>query len=67
MNGLEQTIATLGFPVAVSLYLLYERAKVRIESREDKNRTIDMVAEALTNNTEALVELKTLIQERLKQ
>ena len=55
MNGLEQWIASLGFPIAITVYLLYRDSKI-----------LKDFTTAMNNNTEALIELKVLIQERLK-
>ncbi len=54
MIPLEQLIGQYVFPVAVAIYLLYERTT-----------TTKGFTAALNNNTQVLVELKTLIKERL--
>ena len=66
MSSIEGLITQFGSPIAIAGYLLYERAIIRKEVREDKNRTIQMVVDAVNNNTIALTEIKTLIRERAK-
>jgi len=58
-------IGTLGFPIAVSVYLLYTINRNHKENREDKNKTIEMVTRSINNNTIALTKLTTLIKERV--
>lgn len=48
-------ITTVGFPIAVTGFLLWERM------RNDKEQT-EKIAEALNNNTKALVELQTMFK-----
>ena len=66
MNGLEQLVGTLAFPIAITVYLLVERNNIRKENREDKINTTKMFTDAFNENTRILAELKILIQERLK-
>ena len=65
MSSIEQLVGTLGFPIAVSIYLLYSMNRNHKENREDKNKTIETVTKSLNNNTVALTKLTTLIEKRV--
>ena len=58
-------MGTLGFPIAVSIYLLYSMNRNHKENREDKNKTIEIVTKSLNNNTVALTKLTALIEARV--
>lgn len=50
---LAEMVQTVGFPIVICGYLLYERRKIDIEHKEEmKNMT-----EALNNNTVALTKI----------
>lgn len=55
MEELTNLIGTLGFPIAVSAYLLYERSK-----------NTQSMKELIINNNMILRDLKELIKEKLK-
>ena len=65
MSSIEQLVGTLGFPIAVSIYLLYSMNRNHKENREDKNKTIEVVTKSINNNTVALTKLTTLIEKRV--
>lgn len=53
ISALSQLISTLGFPIAICLYLLYRDGKRDETHREEMNK----VTEAVNNNTIALTQL----------
>lgn len=53
MAEFVEFIQTVGFPVAVCVYLLYDRSKVDQLHKDE----MDMVKEALNNNTIALTRI----------
>lgn len=53
ISALTQLISTLGFPIAICLYLLYRDGKRDETHREEMNK----VTEAVNNNTIALTKL----------
>lgn len=53
VTALTQLIGSLGFPIAMCLYLLYHMNKVEELHKEEMNN----VTEALNNNTLALTQL----------
>ncbi len=61
--SLVDQIGILGFPIAVSVYLLYERTQNDKANREDRSAATI----ALNKNTEILSGLKTLIEERIEK
>ena len=65
MSSIEQLVGTLGFPIAVSIYLLYSMNRNHKENREDKNKTIETVTKSINNNTVALTKLTALIEKRV--
>lgn len=58
MTGLDlvSLISTVGFPISVTIYLLYERNK-----REDGQ--LEEVKQVIKSNTEALAAIKEVIKE----
>lgn len=54
MQEISQLIGTLGFPIAVCCWLLYERRTTQKE-----------LTKAVENFTETLIEIKTLIKEKI--
>ena len=57
---LVSLISTVGFPISVTIYLLYERAK-----REDGQ--LKEVKAVIQSNTEALAAIKEVIKECTKK
>lgn len=53
MADFIQFIQTVGFPIAVCVYLLYDRSKADQLHKEE----MDTVKEALNNNTNALTRI----------
>ena len=50
MEELVKIISTIGFPIAVSIYLLYERARFNekiIRTQTDISMTLQLIAERL--------------------
>lgn len=57
MEEIVQLISTLGFPIAISVYLLYVSEKTRHESREDQQKWCD----AINRNTAVIEALRDKI------
>lgn len=57
VNVISQLVATVGFPIAVTAYLLWDSRQSRLEHKEE----MDKVTTALNNNTEAIVKLSDRI------
>lgn len=55
-------IGQLGFPIAVSVYLLYERTKTFKETKEQETKDRTVLIEIIKSNTVANTELKSVIQ-----
>lgn len=53
VTGITQLIGSLGFPIAVAVYLLYQNAKNEEMHKEEMNK----LTEAVNNNTVALTQL----------
>lgn len=53
INGLTQLIGSLGFPIAMCVYLLWNQNKADEKHAEEMNK----ITEALNNNTLALTQL----------
>ena len=53
INGLTQLIGSLGFPIAICVYLLWNQSKADEKHTEEMNK----ITEALNNNTLALTRL----------
>lgn len=53
INGLTQLIGSLGFPIAMCVYLLWNQSKADEKHAEEMNK----ITEALNNNTLALTQL----------
>lgn len=53
INGLTQLIGSLGFPIAMCVYLLWNQSKADEKHTEEMNK----ITEALNNNTLALTQL----------
>ncbi len=53
INALSQLIGTVGFPIAVTAYLLWDSRQSRLDHKEE----MDKVTTALNNNTEAIIHL----------
>lgn len=61
MDTFVQFIQTLGFPIAISVYLLYDRSKVdqlhkdeMDAMRQEMETSMQKMTEALNNNTNVL-------------
>lgn len=50
-------ISTVGFPIACCVYLFYSNAKQQEKHEEE----IDKLRETIENNTEVMIEIKTLL------
>lgn len=59
VNSLTQLIGSLGFPIAMCVYLLWHQSKADEKHAEEMNK----ITEALNNNTVALTQLT----ERMKK
>ena len=53
INGITQLIGSLGFPIAMCVYLLWNQSKADEAHQEEMNK----ITEALNNNTLALTHL----------
>ena len=62
MDAIAQIISTLGFPIAVCVYMFYSQEK---ERETHKNET-DKLTEALNNNTLVIQSLKDAIDHLTK-
>jgi len=62
MESIAQIISTLGFPIAVCVYMFYSQEK---ERETHKNET-DKLTEALNNNTLVIQSLKDAIDHLTK-
>lgn len=60
MTELVQAISTVGFPIVMSVILLYE---LRENSKQHKEET-DKLSETLQNNTVVLMQLKQLLEDK---
>lgn len=60
MTELVQAISTVGFPIVISVILLYE---LRENSKQHKEET-DKLSETLQNNTVVLMQLKQLLEDK---
>lgn len=58
MNAISQMVGTLGFPIAVCAYLLWDNR----QNRKDHKDEMDKITTALNNNTEAIVKLSDKIE-----
>lgn len=57
ISTISQLVGTVGFPIAVTAYLLWDAHQSRQEHAEE----MDKVTTALNNNTEAIVKLSDRI------
>ena len=57
MDAIAQIISTLGFPIAVCVYMFYSQEKERESHREETAK----LTEALNNNTLVIQSLKDAI------
>ena len=57
MENIAQLISTLGFPIAVCVYMFYSQEKERERHREETTK----LTEALNNNTVVIQSLKDAI------
>jgi len=55
MSSLETLVGTLGFPIAVSVFLLYERHKLR-EKEIETNKNYALAVNDLRNAINELIE-----------
>ena len=53
INGFTQLIGSLGFPIVMCVYLLWNQSKADEKHAEEMNK----ITEALNNNTLALTQL----------
>ena len=61
-DGLIQVISTLGFPIIMSLILLY----FLIQEKEDHKKEMIELKNVIAQNNEVLAGLKQLIEDKLK-
>ncbi len=57
MDNIAQLVSTLGFPIAVCVYMFYSQEKERERHREETEKLTD----ALNNNTLVIQSLKDAI------
>ena len=62
MDAIAQIISTLGFPIAVCVYMFYSQEKERETHREETAK----LTEALNNNTLVIQSLKDAIDHLTK-
>lgn len=62
MDNIAQIISTLGFPIAVCVYMFYSQEKERERHKEET----DKLTEALNNNTVVIQSLKDAIDHLTK-
>jgi len=62
MDAIAQIISTLGFPIAVCVYMFYSQEKERETHREETAK----LTEALNNNTVVIQSLKDAIDHLTK-
>ena len=62
MEAIAQIISTLGFPIAVCVYMFYSQEKERETHREETAK----LTEALNNNTLVIQSLKDAIDHLTK-
>ena len=62
MDAIAQIISTLGFPIAVCVYMFYSQEKEREAHREETAK----LTEALNNNTLVIQSLKDAIDHLTK-
>ncbi len=62
MESIAQIISTLGFPIAVCVYMFYSQEKERETHREETAK----LTEALNNNTLVIQSLKDAIDHLTK-
>jgi len=62
LSEVQSFIVTLGFPVAVVCYLLWERRHIGKEERDERRRTLHYLENAINDNlVGAINELRTEI------
>ena len=57
-----QTISTVGFPIVMTLLLLY----FLVEEKKDHKEEMNELREVLSQNNEVLASLKQLLEDKLK-
>lgn len=62
MESIAQIVSTLGFPIAVCVYMFYAQEKERERHKEETGKLI----EALNNNTVVIQSLKDAIDHLTK-
>jgi hypothetical protein len=56
-NAIINVISTVGFPIACCIYLFYSNSKQQEKNEEE----IEKLRKTIENNTEVMIEIKTLI------
>ena len=64
MNELVDLINTIGFPIAMVIYFIYDKNKMNEKMMESQKENTEVLANTLSSNTDSIVK-NTIILEKL--
>lgn len=65
MNTVVELINTIGFPIAMVIYFIWDKNKTTDKMLENQNKTTQILAETLNSNTQSIVRNTTILEKLL--
>ena len=65
MEALIDLINTMGFPIAMVIYFIWDKNKTTDKMIENQNRTTELLTETLNSNTKSILKNTTILEKLL--
>lgn len=65
MNEFVELINTIGFPIAMVMYFIWDKNKTTEKMIENQNHTTEVLKETLNSNTESIAKNTSILEKLL--